>query len=271
MKRKQLIFAALLGALSPILAPQGANAQPAVPAQAAAAGMNNLAFDDEFTSNTLNWSTGSTTVAGAKWYPYDWDAATSGGTSLAVGTGGASGTLTLTDGCIATCPTYPNTALALPPGTFKHFYAEARLQFPVNTGSTSGWPSFWSYGVSPGAPKNSTITLGECDFIEAIWTGNSVYPCNTIHNWAYTSSGSSSDTANTDSANAMQSLQARASRPRPMPTGTPTAAFGPRRARTRARSSFTTTTTSSCTMAERPASTWAREPASPAWRIIPCA
>ena len=209
--KKHLILAALLGAIAPLVAPQGANAQvptPTAPAQATAAGMTSLVFDDEFTSNTLSWSTGSVTVSGAKWYPYNWDAATSSTASVAAGTGTASGTLTITNGCIASCPTYPNTALALPPGTFSHFYAEARLQYPTNTGSTSGWPAFWSYGVAPAATASKTITVGECDFIEAIWTGNTIplYPCNTIHNWLYTTSDST-DTANTNDNNWMSSLQ----------------------------------------------------------------
>src|SRR5580658_1542502 len=110
--KKHLILAALLGAIAPILAPQSANAQPTPPAQAASAGMTSLVFDDEFTSNTLNFSTGSATVSGAKWYPYSSDASTSKAATVAPGVGGASGTRTITDGCMATCPTYPNAALA---------------------------------------------------------------------------------------------------------------------------------------------------------------
>lgn len=129
-----------------------------VPAPAAAAGFNTLAFNDDFTTSTTI-APAYDTASGYNWYwglTPGFDATT----YWSVNTSG-SGILTLTG------PRQPNDALISIPGwamnntgsstvptvgAYSHAYFEARIQFdPLgnggNTDETRGWPAWWLWTV----------------------------------------------------------------------------------------------------------------------------
>lgn len=221
-----------------------------IPSPAAAAGFNNLVFDDEFTTNDVTASQAAT--AGFKWYPFGvYAAATSSEISVATGNlyavngtltskapasptaaQTAAGVLTLTgDGLVSSVPYAPNVSglgsYPALPGSFSHGYYEARIQVnPTIASGNSGWPSFWGYGTSWFA-NNSTNGKGpfsavaEDDFLETIAQSGIVvngvsykyFGANTLHNWTPGKAGALSDTSNTSGASYYYSLTGTSTAP----------------------------------------------------------
>ena len=169
------------------------------PPQAVAAGFNNLAFDDEFASNTYTSTKGKTPVAGANWYPYFWAAAS----NVTI----ANGMATITNGNIGSTPSYyTSLGTGTTTGSFYHGYFEARMQFAISPGtatSAATWPAFWMFGVDP--QSTGSFNCPECDIFEAYPLGGTSFdPVQTLHNWSYPKD---TDTGNTENTSQMLSLQ----------------------------------------------------------------
>jgi hypothetical protein len=168
-----------------------ASAPSTPPSPAENAGLSNLAFDDEFNTLDVNWSTNGGT--GSNWYAWNPD-----GPAL------TSSQVSLANGCL-TINTSQNTysygistinSLTPSSGTWHvPFYFEARMQTNPQgwTSSGEGWPAFWSYSIEalnnvfpsteldvtefyPGGPGGATPALSK-----------GVYELNTIHQWSSSS------------------------------------------------------------------------------------
>src|ERR1035438_7008667 len=139
----------------------GSQAAPtAPPAQAAAAGIKNLVFDDEFNptstispnnSGTFNWYTYNPYTASAELNKNDMEV-NNGCLTILTDLSGYS------DGLTTIHSTSPTS------GTFQHGYFEARMQFYPAGSEGGAWPAFWSCaleGVQGASP------FAELDFLEA--------------------------------------------------------------------------------------------------------
>jgi beta-glucanase (GH16 family) len=165
------------------------SAPTAPPAQAAAAGFKNLAFDDEFNSagtvspnnaGSYNWYT---------WNPYSASAQlptselqyNSGCLTILTDLSGYSDGLTSINSANTTA------------GTFQHGYFEARMQFYPAGSQGGAWPAFWSYAIEAFQGKSP---FAELDFLEAYPGGrggatsgnNGVTLLTTVHQWTSSSS-----------------------------------------------------------------------------------
>ncbi len=166
----------------------GAGSAPpsASPSQAAAAGFNHLALDDEFnsTGNISPDGSGSFT-----WYTTNFFSASA--TLPNSGYSSTNGCLTiLTDvsgysDAIATADPSNTTVV------FQHGYFEARMRFNPEGSQGGAWPAFWSYaleGIDEGAAN-----FAELDFVEAYPTGAAgATILTTVHEWTTSSGGNTS-------------------------------------------------------------------------------
>ena len=161
------------------------------PSPAASAGLTTLAFDDEFNSLNVNWS--SSGGSGSNWYAWNPD-----GSAL------TASQVSLANGCLTINSSQNNYSFGLstigsltPASGFWEvpFYFEARMQTNPQGWTTTGlgWPAFWSYSVEA---INNAFPSTELDVTEFYPSGpggakkgtsDGVYELNTIHQWSSSS------------------------------------------------------------------------------------
>ena len=203
MKIKQIIFAACAALISIAARAGTPGVAPTCPPQASAAGFTNPVFDEEFATNDVTATTGTTTISGMNWYPWNWEAATS--TSLNTSTH----VLTVTGGNIATMPTYA----AGGKGAWSHGYFEARIQFTASPTSYGQpvWPAFWAFGTNWYSIQPAThpqTLMSEVDIYEGWPYSTTVINADTaIHTWQEpANSWAQTDIANNTPTSYAQSL-----------------------------------------------------------------
>jgi hypothetical protein len=152
------------------------------PSQAAAAGFNALAFNDDFTTTTITNST--TPQTGYLWFPAvsgqtspaNYEVMTSAtAASIANGNSGGGSNASPSGGILdlkgaanmtynAQFQTAPLGYTGSTTGTYKHGYFEADIQFNINQSSSHGWPSFWSWSQSGATGHNTEVDFMETGF-----------------------------------------------------------------------------------------------------------
>jgi hypothetical protein len=194
-----------------------ATTAPSPPPQAVAAGLNKLAFSDDFTTNTF--ATSANQSSGANWY-YSFSGnapqtvvnptmtaaqlsnGNTGGGNNASPNGGIASILGVIDPVHDAWLSVPggflNNGGAVQPaagaGNWQHFYVEIYTQFNINTSPTNGtWPSFWSWSLEAlhqfgfGSSSLSESDLIELDFYESFGSqnfGNAAGVLeSTLHHW----------------------------------------------------------------------------------------
>lgn len=154
------------------------------PAPASAAGFTNLVFQDDFLTNTVDATAGSST-AGFNWYTYQTQTSgthfqvLTGSTAASISNGNTSGgSFASSDGGIFKLMGHPSLtnnmqffsvptsrwSTSATPGTYQHGYIEAYVQYNASGSSSGGWPAWWAYSTQSEATNGSTGT--EIDFLE---------------------------------------------------------------------------------------------------------
>lgn len=171
---------AIIGPFTTTTAP----AAPVTPAQASAAGFNNLVFNDDFT--TANTITATSATTGFNWYALEQNPSyytvsttqtaaqlSNGNTSGGSNASPNGGILNIINGrtnndVLQSCAQAITGTAGQQGNSWLHGYIEAYIQYK-STDSSPGWPAFWSFQTGPTANAHNT----ELDFFEINANANS--------------------------------------------------------------------------------------------------